>query len=259
MAGLDVGGCRELGLAHQGTTCLRSTRGSRPGGEMRAAVAVAHSMLVSAYYMLERDEPYRDLGTDWFDKRHSDAHTRRLVAQLPPQGRVRVGSCGVAHPAGVGGFRRRPGQRRRQHSPAISADGRCVAFVSDASNLVAGDTNRIYDVCADPVVTPVTPYTAIPRRYGSCFVSCLASRLGMPTPRQWNAQIVLDVIAQPKTLSNFAADLSGIELRADDIDWSFGSGTPGFGAAQDLALVLGGRKLPTRRLRGFLSTRFIDD
>ena len=39
-------------------------------------------MLVSAYYMLDRDEPYRDLGIDWFDQRHDDAHTRRLVAQL---------------------------------------------------------------------------------------------------------------------------------------------------------------------------------
>jgi hypothetical protein len=60
-------------------------------------------------------------------------------------------------------------------------------------------------------------------------------------------QIVLDVITQPTTLSNFAADLGGIELRADDVDWSFGSGTPVFGAAQDLALVLCGRKLPIRR------------
>jgi uncharacterized repeat protein (TIGR01451 family) len=32
------------------------------------------------------------------------------------------------------------------HSPAISADGRYIAFVSDAPNLVAGDTNGIQDV-----------------------------------------------------------------------------------------------------------------
>ena len=64
-------------------------------------------------------------------------------------------------------------------------------------------------------------------------------------------QIVLDVIAQPKTLSNFAADLSGIELRADDIDWSFGSGTPGFGAAQDLALVLCGPQVADPTATGF--------
>ncbi|MBA3741393.1 transposase [Sporichthya sp.] len=38
-------------------------------GAKRAAVAVAHSILVSGYWMLERDEPYRDLGPDWFTPR----------------------------------------------------------------------------------------------------------------------------------------------------------------------------------------------
>jgi len=70
-------------------------------------------------------------------------------------------------------------------------------------------------------------------------------------------RVVLDVIARPKTLSNFATDLSEVELRADDIDWALGSGSPVSGAAQDLALVLCGRKLPAGRLRGDLSSRFI--
>ena len=51
-------------------------------GRGRAQVAVAHSMLVSTYYMLKRDEPYRDLGPDWHVRRDAEAHTRRLVAQL---------------------------------------------------------------------------------------------------------------------------------------------------------------------------------
>lgn len=51
-------------------------------GRKRAAMAVAHSMLVSACYMLERDEPYREVGNDWFNQRHADAHARRLVTQL---------------------------------------------------------------------------------------------------------------------------------------------------------------------------------
>ena len=45
-------------------------------------VAVAHSMLVSAYWMLKRDEPYHDLGADWHRRRNDQAHTRRLVPQL---------------------------------------------------------------------------------------------------------------------------------------------------------------------------------
>ena len=59
-------------------------------GRKRAAMAVAHSMLVSAYYMLQRDEPYRELGVDWFDQRHADAHTRRLVTQLKALGHTVV-------------------------------------------------------------------------------------------------------------------------------------------------------------------------
>jgi transposase len=51
-------------------------------GAMRSQVAVAHTILVSAYFMLQRDEPYRDLGPDWLRQRNDQAHTRRLVAQL---------------------------------------------------------------------------------------------------------------------------------------------------------------------------------
>jgi transposase len=55
-------------------------------GMSRAQVAVAHSILVSAYFMLQRDEPYRDLGPDWLAQRNDEAHTRRLVAQLEKLG-----------------------------------------------------------------------------------------------------------------------------------------------------------------------------
>jgi hypothetical protein len=51
-------------------------------GMGRAQVAVAHSILVAAYWMLKRDEPYHDLGADWHTRRNDEAHTRRLVAQL---------------------------------------------------------------------------------------------------------------------------------------------------------------------------------
>jgi hypothetical protein len=57
-------------------------------------VAVAHSILVSAYYMLSRDEPYRDLGPDWLRRRDDEAHARRLVTQLE-----RLGHTVVLDPA----------------------------------------------------------------------------------------------------------------------------------------------------------------
>ena len=59
-------------------------------GMGRAQVAVAHSILVSAYYILLRDEPYRELGADWLARRNTEAHTRRLVAQLEHLGHTVV-------------------------------------------------------------------------------------------------------------------------------------------------------------------------
>jgi transposase len=63
-------------------------------GMGRAQVAVAHSILVSAYWMLTRDEPYRDLGPDWLARRNDEAHARRLVAQLE-----RLGHTVILDPA----------------------------------------------------------------------------------------------------------------------------------------------------------------
>jgi transposase len=52
-------------------------------GHKRATIAVAHSILVVAYYLLERGEPYSDLGADYFlDRQSSEAYKNRLVRQL---------------------------------------------------------------------------------------------------------------------------------------------------------------------------------
>ncbi|WP_405678268.1 maleylpyruvate isomerase family mycothiol-dependent enzyme [Streptomyces sp. NBC_01511] len=60
-----------------------------------------------------------------------------------------------------------------------------------------------------------------------------------------------------KSLKFFGADLDGVELRADDVDWSFGTGTPLSGAAQDLLLLAYGRRLPPGHLHGEPRDRFV--
>jgi len=56
-------------------------------GPSIASVAVAHSILVAAYHILDRMVPYEDLGGDWFVRRHSpEQHARRLVRQLAALG-----------------------------------------------------------------------------------------------------------------------------------------------------------------------------
>jgi transposase len=51
-------------------------------GKKRAIIAVAHSIVVSAFHMLVRGEPYRELGANYFDERRQthlvDQLTRRI-------------------------------------------------------------------------------------------------------------------------------------------------------------------------------------
>lgn len=62
-------------------------------------------------------------------------------------------------------------------------------------------------------------------------------------------QLLLDAVA-PRSLRFFGVDLTGIRLAADDLDRSHGEGTPVHGKAQDLLLVLFGRRLPPGRPNG---------
>jgi len=51
-------------------------------GKKRAIVAVAHSMLVSAWHMLTHQQPYRELGGDYSDERKKEAKVSYLVRRL---------------------------------------------------------------------------------------------------------------------------------------------------------------------------------
>src|ERR1022692_3277745 len=48
----------------------------------------------------------------------------------------------------------------------------------------------------------------------------------------------------PKARQHFGVDLGSAELRATDLDWSCGSGMLLLGPAQDLVLLLTGRRVP---------------
>ena len=61
---------------------------------------------------------------------------------------------------------------------------------------------------------------------------------------------------RPKNVAFFGTDLDGVCLRATDLDWSYGTGPPMRGLAQDLLLVICGRLLPPGRLEGDTAHRF---
>ena len=55
-------------------------------GKKKAAIAVAHSILVIAWHLLAYDSDYTDLGGDYFTRRNTDRHRDRLVRQLQELG-----------------------------------------------------------------------------------------------------------------------------------------------------------------------------
>ena len=51
-------------------------------GKKKTIVAVAHTMLIIAYYVAKRQCPYQELGGDYFDRRNKDTVQARLVKKL---------------------------------------------------------------------------------------------------------------------------------------------------------------------------------
>jgi transposase len=55
-------------------------------GKKRALLAVAHSIIVIAYRLIERDEDYKELGANYFDQRRPESTVRHLTSRLSQLG-----------------------------------------------------------------------------------------------------------------------------------------------------------------------------
>jgi transposase len=64
----------------------RYRRINRHRGHKKAVIAVAHAILIGVYYMLARQVPYHELGSDYFDHRHTERVRRRALEALQRQG-----------------------------------------------------------------------------------------------------------------------------------------------------------------------------
>jgi uncharacterized protein (TIGR03083 family) len=92
-----------------------------------------------------------------------------------------------------------------------------------------------------------------------CVIHGLDITEAVPLARRVPVELVvavLDALVGAGGADVFGADLSGTQLRADDLDWSYGSGPPVTGPAQVLVLVLSGRRVPAGRLGGEGAPRF---
>lgn len=76
------------GAAHTKNTYLAAQyrRLAARRGKKKAIVAVMHSILVISYHLIQRNEPYRELGGDYFDKQKPEATAKRLVKRLEQLG-----------------------------------------------------------------------------------------------------------------------------------------------------------------------------
>jgi len=66
-----------------------SSQGRRLGqrrGKRRAVVAVGHSILIIAYHVLKRQQPYQDLGSNYFDERDRAIVARQSIRRLEQLG-----------------------------------------------------------------------------------------------------------------------------------------------------------------------------
>jgi transposase len=51
-------------------------------GRKKALVAVAHSLLVIIYHVLDRDQSYTELGGDYFDRQHTEQQRDYFIRRL---------------------------------------------------------------------------------------------------------------------------------------------------------------------------------
>jgi uncharacterized protein (TIGR03083 family) len=89
--------------------------------------------------------------------------------------------------------------------------------------------------------------------HGLDITTPLGIDLHLPEP---TLRTVLATITSAASRKHFGVNLDGIELRAEDIDWSYGAGPPMICTAQNLALILCGRVLAAGQLRGEPAPRF---
>jgi hypothetical protein len=71
---------------------LDHSRGFKVSGTPKMIFGTRHWSAPTTCFSVT--SPYREVGSEWFDQRHADAHTRRLVAQLK-----RLGHTVVLDPA----------------------------------------------------------------------------------------------------------------------------------------------------------------
>lgn len=85
--------CAALNQAAHAAACTKNTylsaqyrRLAARRGKKKAIVALEHTILVMAYHLIQRNEPYHELGVNYFDDRRPEVTAKRLVKRLEQLG-----------------------------------------------------------------------------------------------------------------------------------------------------------------------------
>ena len=90
--------------AHMKQTALaaRYRRIAARRGAKKAVIALAHAILVIAYHIIARREPYQELGEDYLHRLDPEVRAKRLVHQLGHLGFDVILRPAGEHPVPVG-------------------------------------------------------------------------------------------------------------------------------------------------------------
>jgi uncharacterized protein (TIGR03083 family) len=166
--------------------------------------------------------------------------TREVVAHLTMPFRLSGGQFALGMLAARGNFNRMADRYARRDAATLSSEELVTCLRDNAGNDWKPPGGGFQGALSHDVI------------HGLDITVGLALDRHVPDDR---LRIVLDGV-KPRQIKYFGVDLDGVELRAADLDWSYGSGSTVTGPAQDLLLVLCGRKLPAGRLRGEAAQRF---
>jgi Transposase IS116/IS110/IS902 family len=166
LAAMLVEAAGSVGRIHgKNYLAAQHARSMKRRGMGRAQVAVARTILVSAYWMLKRDEPYHDLGVDWHTppQRPSPHPTSSRVARTPrPHGdhrpsRLNTGPHAASSPRPT---LPRPALWSGIHGSVMDGSGprpSVTATVASGTMLVGiradCDTARVWQIVSDPQPT----------------------------------------------------------------------------------------------------------
>ncbi|WP_330331318.1 maleylpyruvate isomerase family mycothiol-dependent enzyme [Streptomyces sp. NBC_00536] len=206
-----------------------------PAAEIRASIAAERRELAAVLDGLSAEEWDAPTLCGGWRVREVAAHmTMGFRYSLPTMARELIGARGNLH---------RMTDRCARKDAAAHSTRELAAFLRDNA-----------DHPWKPPVGGIEAALAHDVIHGLDITAALGLGRRVPEDR---VRILLESV-DARTLRFFRADLGGIELRATDLDWSFGTGTPLSGAAQDLLLLAYGRRLPPGHVHGEPSDRFVD-